>query len=441
MGNGVFIQKAKLNCLKKVLIISYYWPPAGGPGVQRWLKFCTYLPQYGIEPIVYIPENPSYPIIDHHIKNEVPEGIQILKQPIFEPYNLASKLGGKSPTEISSGVIPPEASQTRKQKMLLWIRGNFFIPDARKNWVKPSISFLTKKIEEHAIDTIITTGPPHSLHLIGLGLKRKLNVNWIADFRDPWTSIGYHKKMRLTKTAANKHIELENEVLNTADKIIVTSKGTQLEFAQKTTQPIHIITNGFEPSIKEKNTVLDQKFSLAHIGSLLSARNPLILWEALSELLTENDQFAASFELKFAGVVSATVMQSITSYGLKKYVTNLGYISHKKAVELQHQSQVLLLIEIDSSETQMIIPGKLFEYIQSRRPILSLGPLKADFSAIISETCTGTFFTYTEKELLKNQICVYFELYLKNNLSVSPQGIEKYTRKNLTAQLAQLLNN
>lgn len=426
--------------MKKVLIISYYWPPAGGPGVQRWLKFATYLPEFGIEPIIYIPENPSYPIVDHNLKKEIPEGIQILKQPIFEPYNLASKLGGKSPNEISSGIIPPEASQTRKQKLLLWIRGNFFIPDARKNWVRPSISFLTKIITEQGIDTIITSGPPHSMHLIGLGIKQKLNVQWIADFRDPWTSIGYHKKMRLTQRATKKHIDLENQVLNTADKIVVTSKGTLQEFKQKTKQPIHVITNGFEPSRGEVNSTLDKKFTLAHIGSLLSARNPEILWKALNELVTENTQFANNFELKFAGVVSKTVMQTITEYELGDYVTNLGYISHEKAMELQRQSQVLLLIEIDSEETQMIIPGKLFEYIQSGRPILSLGPPKADFASIIKETVTGSFFQYTEKQALKEQILSYFEDYLKDKLAVSPQGIEKYTRKNLTAQLATVIN-
>lgn len=423
------------------MVISYYWPPAGGPGVQRWLKFCTYLPQFGVEPVVYIPENPSYPIIDHNLKNEVSEGLQILKQPIFEPYNLASKLGGKSPGEISSGIIPPEVSQTRKQKLLLWIRGNFFIPDARKNWVKPSISYLTKIIEQEAIDTVITSGPPHSMHLIGLGLKRKLSIRWIADFRDPWTSIGYHNKMRLSEKAAQKHIQLEKEVLNTANEVIVTSRGTQQEFSKKTKQPIHIITNGFEPSKAGVKADLDKKFSLAHIGSLLSARNPIILWEVLSDLVNENKQFAEAFELKFAGVVSETVMQSITEHGLDNFVTNLGYVSHKKALELQYQSQVLLLIEIDSEETQMIIPGKLFEYIQSGRPILSLGPPNADFAQIIAETSTGSFFKYDEKQQLKKQLLSYFDQYLNHTLSVSPKEIQKYTRKNLTAQLAKLLNN
>ena len=426
--------------MKKVLIISYYWPPAGGPGVQRWLKFATYLPQFGIEPIVYIPENPSYPILDHNLINEVPKDIQILKQPIFEPYNLASKLGGKAnPKEISSGIIPVEAKQNWKQKLLLWIRGNFFIPDARKKWVKPSVSFLTKVIKEQNIDTVISSGPPHSMHLIGLKLKAKTNINWIADFRDPWTSIGYHKKMRLTKRAADKHIELESAVLQNADRIVVTSKGTEQEFKQKTNQPIHIITNGFEPLKGEVNKQLDSKFTISHIGSLLSARNPEILWEVLNELILENDQFAANFELKLAGVVSKVVMESITKNGLKGYVNNLGYVSHEKALNLQYQSQVLLLIEIDSEETQMIIPGKLFEYIQSGRPILSLGPINADFATIIKETETGTFFQYHQKQALKNQILSYFEDFQQNKLSVSPKGIKKYTRKNITEQLAQLI--
>ena len=428
--------------MKKVLIISYYWPPAGGPGVQRWLKFCTYLPQFGIEPIVYIPENPSYPIIDHNFVNEVPKGIEIIKQPIFEPYNLASKLGGKKASkEISSGIIPDEAKQDWKQKMVLWIRGNFFIPDARKNWINPSVSFLTKVIKEENIDVVISSGPPHSMHLIGLKLKQKLNINWIADFRDPWTSIGYHKKMRLTKRAANKHVELERKVLQSADKIIVTSIGTEKEFKQKTTKPIHIITNGFEPFNKEIDNSLDEKFTISHIGSLLSARNPEILWEVLNELIIENNQFAQNFELKLAGVVSKVVMESIVNNGLKNYINNLGYVSHEDALNLQHQSQLLLLIEIDSEETQMIIPGKLFEYIQSGRPILSLGPKNADFATIIKETETGSFFLYSEKELLKKQVLKYFEAFLEKKLSVSPKGIEKYTRENLTAQLAQLIQN
>ena len=206
----------------KVLIITYYWPPAGGPGVQRWLKFVKYLPEYGVKPIVYCPENPDYPLLDESLLAEVHSDVSVLKHKIFEPYKLASIFSKKKTKTIASGLI-----NTKKQgiveKLLLFIRGNFFIPDARKFWVGPSVRFLRKYIEQHQIETIITTGPPHSVHLIGKRLKRHVNVKWIADFRDPWTSIGYHKKLKLTTRAHNVHKKMERKVLQSADRLIVTS--------------------------------------------------------------------------------------------------------------------------------------------------------------------------------------------------------------------------
>src|SRR5690606_19802128 len=199
--------------------ITYYWPPAGGPGVQRWLKFVKYLSDFGLQPVVYVPENPSYPIVDSSLLSEVSDNVIVLKQPISEPYKLA-KVYSNSAKTISSGVIPKEKKQSSVQKLLLYIRGNFFIPDARKAWVKPSVSFLSDYIQKEQINTIITTGPPHSLHLIGLQLKQTLGVNWLADFRDPWTTIGYHKQLKLTKSSQEKHLKLEKEVLQTADNII-----------------------------------------------------------------------------------------------------------------------------------------------------------------------------------------------------------------------------
>ena len=426
--------------MKKVLIIAYYWPPAGGPGVQRWLKFVTYLREFNIEPIVYIPENPNYPIIDNGLLDEVPEGIQVLKHPIFEPYAMAEKLSGKSSKTISKGIIPPEGEQSFIQKILLTIRGNLFIPDARKFWVKSSVFFLEKIISEQKINTIITTGPPHSLHLIGEKLKEKLNLRWLADFRDPWTSIGYHKKLRLFNWASKKHIKLERQVLNSADQIIVTSKSTKAEFSGITDKPIEIITNGFEP--KEVNNLkLDEKFTLAHIGSLLSERNPESLWQAISEIINENELFKKHFELKLAGVVSDSVLESIKSYNLENYLNFLGYISHNEAIKLQRSSQILLLIEIDSPDTKMIIPGKLFEYLQTKRPILAIGPENADFADILKETETGNFFKYHETDRIKSQLITYFKAYLNQSLKVIPKKIDQYTRRSLTEKLAKLLYN
>ena len=423
---------------KKLLIITYYWPPAGGPGVQRWLKFVKYLPDFGIEPIVYVPENPSYPIIDENLISEVSEKATIIKRPILEPYGFAAFFSKNKTKKISSGIIPNTKKQSFLDKMLLWIRGNVFIPDARVLWVKPSVSFLEKYILENDIETIITSGPPHSLHLIGLELKKKCNINWLADFRDPWTTIGYHKALKLSSFSAKKHKKLEHQVLNLADVIIVTSESTKTEFQSITSKPIQVITNGYDIENIGKQK-LDSKFSLAHIGSLLSERNPKFLWQCLSELIYENPLFEANFELKLIGAISPDVLDSIHDFGLSKYINNLGYVSHREALEQQRKSQVLLLIEINSEDTKSIIPGKLFEYMVSERPIIGIGPEGADFSKIILETNTGIFVNYAEKEKLKSTIEKYFKEFLEGNLSSNAVGLQNYSRENLTKQLVGIL--
>jgi glycosyltransferase involved in cell wall biosynthesis len=424
---------------KKLLIITYYWPPAGGPGVQRWLKFVKYLPDFNIQPIVYIPENPTYPIIDKGLESEVSVKAIILKNKITEPYGFASFFGKNKTIKISSGIIPNQKKQSFLEKTLLWIRGNLFIPDARFLWVKPSVKYLKKYIEENNIDTIVTSGPPHSLHLIGLQLKKNLGVKWFADFRDPWTTIGYHKALKLSSYAQKKHKALEREVLNSADTIIVTSKTTKTEFQALTSKPIEVITNGYDVEKVTKQPV-DEKFTLAHIGSFLSERNPEILWKALSELIKENKDFKNDFQLKLIGAVSQEVLDTISEFKLNDYVLNLGYVSHQEAIEHQRKSQVLLLIEINSVETKSIIPGKVFEYMVSERPIISLGPEGSDFAEIITTTNTGVFFTYDEKEKLKTVLLKYYELFQNKNLKVHAVGLQQYSRKNLTEQLAKLIS-
>ena len=425
---------------KKVLVITYYWPPAGGPGVQRWLKFVKYLPDFGVQPIVYIPENPTYPIVDENLVNEVSDKAVILKQKIFEPYQLASFLSKNKTKKMNSGIIPNQKKQSFLDKVLLWIRGNLFIPDARFFWVKPSVAYLEKYIAEHNIDTIVTSGPPHSLHLIGLELKQRLNVKWFADFRDPWTTIGYHKSLRLSGYAAKKHKKMESVVLNTADTIIVTSKTTKTEFEALTSKPISVITNGFDVEKVERQT-LDSKFSLAHIGSFLSARNPKLLWESLVELIAEIPDFKSHLEIKLIGAVSQEVLETISQFGLNEYVKNLGYVSHEEAIAHQRKSQVLLLIEIDSEETKSIIPGKLFEYMVSNRPIIAIGPNGSDFAEIISNTNTGVFFDYSEKVKLKKLILDFYNQFLEGKLQSHTIGLQQYSRKNLTKELVQLLTS
>ncbi len=430
--------------MKKVLIITYYWPPAGGPGVQRWLKFVKYLRDFGVEPVVYVPENPHYPIEDTSLEQEIPKDITIYKQPLFEPYGLAKVLSSKKTKRISSGIIQAK-NQSVLEKAMLLVRGNFFIPDARKYWIKPSVKFLSEVLDKEnlpaggaGIDTVITTGPPHSVHLIGQQLKAEKGVRWLADFRDPWTSIGYHKKLKLTTSSQKKHKALERSVLNQADQIIVTSPATQREFQQITQQPITVITNGHD-SDYEGGAHLDKDFTISHIGSLLTGRNPKNLWKVLSQIASENSVFRTDLQLEFMGVVSNDVMDSLYRFELGPYIKMRGYGSHVEAQRRQQRSQVLLLVEIDSEETKGIIPGKLFEYMAAKRPILALGPKDWEAGKIIQETQSGAVYDYRSQVELKKTVLAWYAAFKKQNLSSKAKNIKKYSRRTLTEQLAKLL--
>lgn len=422
--------------MHKVLLIAYYWPPAGGPGVQRWLKFVKYLRDFGVDPIVYVPDNPHYPIVDDNLVTEVPKGIRIIRRPIREPYRWASFLSKTKTKTISSGIIK-EKNPSLVERLLLWVRGNLFIPDARKFWIKPSVRYLSEILKEEGISTIITTGPPHSLHLIGLGLKQIHSLHWIADFRDPWTSIGYHSKLRLSNWAAKKHVQLEQQVLQGADRILVTSRTTKVEFQNITSKPIEVITNGFDETRHPAKQ--DDDFTISHLGSLLTGRNPISLWKVLQELISENESFKSHLKIQLAGVVGAEVWDSIVQYGLEPFVMQLGYVPHAQVLEIQQKSQVLLLLEIDAEETRGIIPGKLFEYLNAKRPILALGPKAWEAGAIIMESNAGKVLEHNNTKSLKSVLLDWFGKYEEGTLRCDSKGIEQYHRKELTKQLANYI--
>lgn len=426
---------------KKILIITYYWPPAGGPGVQRWLKFAKYLPDFGWKPIIYTPENPNYPLLDETLMKDVPENIEMVRTKIWEPYQLAEKLN-KSNKKFKAGQFDVGKNQSWKSKLSIWVRGNFFIPDARVFWVKPSVTFLEKYLKENKIDTIVTSGPPHSLHLIGLGLKSKMpDLKWIADFRDPWTEISYYKHLKLTKSSDKKHRQLESSVFKNADITLATSY-TDAENFRKAGANAVCITNGFDESDSGKKVEgqkSENKFTLSYIGVLEQLRNPENLWKALDELVKENPEFAADFKLKFVGRIDDKILQTIENSSLKNHILNLGYLAHGKAVEEMQNSDILLITNFPNDSSKGIIPGKIFEYLASGKQILSFGPDKADVAKILEETQAGKHFSYQDTETIKMFILEKFELWKNGSLLENTQHIEQFTRKNLTQQLTEVL--
>lgn len=424
---------------KQVLVVLYYWPPAGGPGVQRWLKFTKYFREFGIIPTVFAPENPHYPIQDQSLEWEISRDVKVIKSPIIEPYQSSNIISKESTNALSKGIIKEKNKQSFFQKLLLFIRGNFFIPDARKFWIRPSVKRISKLLKKTSYDVIITTGPPHSLHRIGYHLKLKHpELKWIADFRDPWTTIGYHHQLKLTKSSQKKHLRMEKEVLTMADHVVVTSPSTQEEFKSKTTTPVSVITNGFDDVDIEVH--LDEQFSISHVGTLMNERNPRLLWKAIAELLEEEEHLKIHLELQFVGQVGQDIIDSLEEFDLMGHSTFTGYLPHKEAQVIMHKSQLLLLIEKNMKLTQSIIPGKLFEYFQAERPILAVGPEDWDVKQLIRKQNAGETFQYNEFKNIKAYIKTCYRDFLNGRLGYEEANHGQFHRKTLTEEYSKIIH-
>ena len=426
---------------KNILVISYYWPPAGGPGVQRWLGFVKHLPSFGFFPHVFVPENPSYPILDQSLMDELPNDYVLIKKKIWEPYHLAEWVFPKS-KEYKKGNLAKEKNGFLA-KLLISIRGNFFIPDARKFWVTPSVRFLKKYIEENNISTIITTGPPHSLHLIGLQLKNHFpQLHWLADFRDPWTEISYHSQLNLSNWAKKQHLKLEKQVLTNADVVIATSFTDAENYRKKGAKTVTTITNGFEPTINSKKGIQLEykKFVLAYVGGLEDLRNPDSFWQLLEEILEENVEISNAFVLKLVGNISQNILDKIKTHHKKlaKCIEKIDYLPHQQAIEEMQKANALLLINFMDEKSKGIIPGKLFEYLATENPIFAIGPKNGDVEKILTETQAGFSYSDQNKKEAKEYIEKIF-LDWKNEKQTESINVEKYTRTVLTRELSKYL--
>ena len=423
-----------MSSKKKVLIITYYWPPSGGSGVQRWLKFSKYLRDFNIEPIIYTVDNPSYPIKDTSLESEIPLDLEVLKQPIFEPNYFLSIFGNNKKKE-SAGFLNP--NPTLLGRFFQYVRANYFIPDARKFWIIPSVKFLSNYLKNNKIDAIITTGPPHSMHLVGLALRDKFKIKWISDFRDPWTEIDYFQQLPLTKKAKKKHHQLEQEVLEKSDMVIVVGETMKKKFL-KHNHNIEVLTNGFDSYENSLTIELDSNFSITHVGSMNTDRNPTILWEVLYEISSENIDFKNNLRIKFIGKIDDTVIQDIQVFNPKNIV-RIPYLDHKEVRKYQASSQVLLLSINQVPNAKGIITGKIFEYLQAKRPILGIGPEDGDAAAILKKTNAGNIVGFNNKIELKAAVLKLYKDFKEERLFVKSINIEQFHRKNITRQLAQVI--
>lgn len=429
---------------KRVLIITYYWPPSGGAGVQRVLKTVKYLRGFGWEPVVYTAENAAYPVLDDSLMAEIPPGVEIIRGPIWEPYELYKKFTNKKKGErVYSGFMTDEAKPSFTQRASVWIRGNLFIPDARKFWIRPSVKRLSNWLQENKVDAMLSSGPPHSTHLIARGLKRSFDIPWLADFRDPWTNIDFYDQLMLTSWADKIHRRQEQSVLREAERMTTVSWSWAEDFVSLGRPDAEVITNGFdEADFPNTELVQDKHFSLCHIGSLNRDRNNLQLWEALAELATESSSFRENFRLRFIGKTEALTFSELEELGLSPNVERIDYLPHSEVTASLGRAHVLLLLTNDTPAAQGIIPGKTYEYLAAGRPILAIGPPKGDAARVLDLTGAGTMCGFQDKAGMKKVISQLFQAYEKGASTYLGDAatIQQFTRRGATQKFAQILD-
>ena len=417
---------------KRLLIISYYWPPTGGSGVQRWVKFSKYLPEHGWQPVIYTPENPERLAYDESLLADIPECAEVIRRRIVEPYGLYRKLFGRSGGEVN----PLNSSgKSLKSKLSRVLRGNLFIPDPRVSWVRCSVRFLKKYLREHPVDAVVTTGPPQSMHLIGRGLKRSLGLPWIADFRDPWTRMFYYKHLCLSKFADRKHHRLEQGVLDEADLVLAVSPPVRDDFQAQTGTPVHLITNGYDEDdfpVREPGSRRDGKFRIVHTGLFAADGNPLKLWDALARRCREDEDFAQRLEIRLAGKTDAPVLEAIRERGLGAQLVDLGYLPHSRVVQEQQEADLLILPLRHEPEYAKVLPGKIFEYIASGRPVLGIGQEDGAAAAILRDSGAGRMYDWDREDKFLEFMDMDHE---------AAEGAARYSRKALTRQLVEELES
>jgi glycosyltransferase involved in cell wall biosynthesis len=423
--------------MKKVLIITYYWPPSGGAGVQRWLKFAKYLPEFGWQPVILTvdPQYASYPQRDESLANEIGPDCLVYTTKSFELYNLYKLISGKK--EVPYGGFANESKEGLLQKVSKFLRGNFLLPDPRKGWNKYALKKAEELIREFNIETVVTTSPPHSTQLIGLSLKKRHDIRWIADLRDPWTDIYYYHQFKHTALARSIDRNYERQVIEQADVVVSVSEDVKRIFAEKSQLSIAaktvVIPNGYdEEDFKLKDIPTESRKIITYTGTISEAYDVDKLLDALVRL---DEKLKAQLLIRFVGKIPITVEQRFRDTGLD--IELVGYVDHPKSIEYLLRSDLLLLVIPKVANNKGILTGKFFEYMASQKPILAIGPVDGDLTKIILETNCGRIYDYSDSEGMIRFIQNVFDPEIA---SVKPETTERYSRRELTHRIAGLFD-
>ncbi len=428
---------------KKVLIITYYFPPCGGIGVLRCLKLTKYLRDFGWEPVIYTAQNAHYPSYDESNFKDIPEGITVLRQPIFEPYTFYKKFTGQPPNaNVNHALVATDQKRGLRHTIAVWIRSNIFIPDARAFWIRPSVKFLLNYLKNNPVDAIFSDGPPHTNHVIACRIKQKTGIPWIADFQDPWTQVDLYERLILTQWADRKYHRLEQETFRNADRITIASPTWKKDLENIGAKNVSVFYYGYDtPDFQDLTPVFEDIFSLTHTGLLGADRMPTGLFEAISELASENEAFKTYFRFRSVGKTDGEVMQKAQELGIRDLIEIIPQVPRNQALQYMANSQMLLLLLNLAGNTMGRIPGKLYEYFAVKRPIICLSPAGSDSDNMITEVGAGFSAEYHQKNEIKKLLVHFFEIWQKDKIiKIETANFEKYTNYNQTQKIAKLLD-
>jgi hypothetical protein len=428
--------------LKRVLIITYHWPPSGGITVLRCLKIAKYLRDFGWEPVIFTAENAAYQHLDYQNQKDIPSGLEIIKVPIIEPINAFKFLSGRAKnTPVQNITSNSTKKKTLIDKFGMWLRGNFFIPDARFLWIRPSVKYLQKYLLENPVDAVFTDGPPHTNTVIGLRIAKEFNLPWLADFQDPWTQVDYYQDLYIGKRADQKHKALEQAVFNTANQITIASPSWKTDLEAIGAKNVDVLYYGYDESDFIGFKSIDTPFfDIVHAGLLGADRNPTALFEVLGKLLQAHPEIQEKIRIQLAGEVDLSVKNAIERCGLNAMTTYHGMISRQEVLDLYAKASLLILPINKAANAKGRIPGKLFELLRTNKPILVFGPTNGDVKQIVAQKKRGISLEYNDTNGLKS--------YLENALlnadfqNFDPtHSVNEFSNRNLTEKVANWLNN
>jgi len=423
--------------LKKVLIITYYWPPAGGPGVQRTLKFVKYLPEFGWEPFVLTVNKPDAPVYDNSLFADIPTDAKIFKTKSMEPFTLYKKFTGKKLSDtIPNDVLINKENTNLREKFARFLRANFFIPDAKIGWIPFAVKKGEEIIKKEKIDLIFSSSPPPTVAIIGQKLAVKTGTKWVADFRDPWLEIVYYQNLKRSNITKIIDSALEKRTLSKTNGIVTISEKIANLFEKKVPgKNVFVIPNGYDetdfPKIKFKK---NEKLTIAYTGTISKDRIPYPLFDALVKFKNEGIK---DLLLKFAGKFSPEFYNEIKTRDIVDYFELHGFVPHNKSTEILLNSDVLLLVIDNVPENKGFLTGKMFEYLGCKKPIFAIGPTDGDANKILRETDSGKMIDYKDSQSAYLLLKDYY-LNWKNKVKVFRFNSGKYSRKEITKNLSKV---